>query len=79
MKDGIKLDDIATILGCAKPTACMLRSGKYERGGDLVPRYLRLMAVVEAARGASRLDAAVICRECPRDDCTGCRVAEILG
>lgn len=75
----MRLDDIATILGCAKPTACMLRSGKYERGGDLVQRYERLMAVVEAARREARLDAAAICRDCPRDDCAGCRVADLVG
>jgi len=33
--------------------------------------------VVDAARRAAALDPQAICRACPREDCAGCRVAEI--
>jgi len=72
------LDDIAVILGCSKPTASQLRSGTYPTDNTtLKTRYARLVAVVEAARRSAALDPDAICRACPREDCTGCRVAEI--
>lgn len=72
------LEDIAVILGCSKPTASQIRSGTYPTDNTtLKARYTRLMAVVEAARRAAALDPEAICRSCPREDCTGCRVAEI--
>ncbi|WP_058615487.1 hypothetical protein [Tepidimonas taiwanensis] len=73
------LDDIAVILGCSKPTASQIRSGKYPtENTSLTERYARLVAVVEAARRAAALDPQAICRACPREDCTGCRVAEMV-
>lgn len=72
------LEDIAVILGCSKPTASQIRSGKYPtENTSLTERYARLVAVVEAARREAALDPQAICRACPREDCTGCRVAEI--
>lgn len=72
------LDDIAVILGCSKPTASQIRSGKYPtENTGLTERYARLVAVVDEARRAAALDPQAICRACPREDCTGCRVAEI--
>lgn len=72
------LDDIAVILGCSKPTASQIRSGKYPtENTSLTERYTRLVAVVDAARREAALDPQAICRACPREDCTGCRVAEI--
>ena len=72
------LDDIALILGCSKPTASQLRSGTYPTDNTtLKTRYARLVAVVEVARREAALDPEAICRSCPREDCTGCRVAEI--
>lgn len=74
----MKLADIAVILGCSKPTASQIRSGKYPTDNTTLPeRYARLVAVVDAARREAALDPQAICRACPRDDCTGCRVAEI--
>ena len=74
----MNLEDIAVILGCSKPTASQIRSGKYPTDNITLPeRYARLVAVVEAARRAAALDPEAICRACPREDCTGCRVAEI--
>ena len=73
------LDDIAVILGCSKPTASQIRSGKYPTDNTTLPeRYARLVAVVDAARRAAALDPQAICRACPREDCTGCRVAEMV-
>lgn len=73
------LDDIAVILGCSKPTASQLRSGTYPTDNTtLKTRYARLVAVVEAARREAALDQEAICRACPREDCTGCRVAEVV-
>lgn len=73
------LEDIAVILGCSKPTASQIRSGKYPtENTTLIERYARLVAVVEAARRAAALDPQAICRSCPREDCTGCRVAEMV-
>lgn len=72
------LEDIAVILGCSKPTASQIRSGKYPtENTSLTERYARLVAVVDAARREAALDPQAICRACPREDCTGCRVAEI--
>lgn len=74
----MNLEDIAVILGCSKPTASQLRSGKYPTDNTtLKERYARLVAVVDAARREAALDPEAICRACPREDCTGCRVAEI--
>jgi len=76
----MKLEDIAVILACSKPAASMLRSGSYTRQGgtELVLRYARLEAVVTAAADAAQAhDFSEICKQCPRDDCTGCRVAEL--
>lgn len=73
------LDDIAVILGCSKPTASQIRSGTYPTDNTtLKTRYARLVAVVDEARRAAALDPQAICRACPREDCTGCRVAEMV-
>ena len=75
----MNLEDIAVILGCSKPTASQIRSGKYPtENTSLTERYARLVAVVEAVRREAALDAEAICRACPREDCTGCRVAEMV-
>ncbi|HWO99744.1 MAG TPA: hypothetical protein VNL74_03870 [Methylococcus sp.] len=81
--DEIKLSDIAAVLGCSKPAASLLRSGKYDKGGeraeDLKPRYEALLRIVAEAEARGRTNAAgSICLDCPREDCSGCRVAEIV-
>jgi len=82
----MKLKDVAAVLGTAKGTASMLRAGKYDReGSDLPARYAALVALIEQERQSARADAVetaeaepdTICFSCPREDCTGCRVAEI--
>lgn len=75
------LDDIAVILACSKPAASMLRNGRYpatDGGARLAERYARLMAVAVATeRETSGHPYDAICNACPRDDCTGCRIAEL--
>lgn len=74
----MKLADIAAVLGCDKSTASRLSSGRYERpNSDLHERYRALVLLVAEERRAAALDPVAICRACPREDCTGCRVAEI--
>lgn len=75
----MKIDDIAAVLGVSKAAASMVRAGKYDRpGSDLPARYEALVRVVAQAQAAARAtDTTAICRACPRDDCTGCRIAEI--
>lgn len=73
----LPLDDIALILGCSKPAASLLRRGKYgdvAKESDLPKRYARLAEIVEAAK---TIDPAALCAACPRQDCAGCRIAEI--
>lgn len=75
----MKLSDIAAVLGVSKAAASMLRSGQYDRpGSDLPARYAALQRLVEEARAsAGAVDTSAICRACPRESCTGCRIAEI--
>ncbi|MCX8017387.1 MAG: hypothetical protein N2690_05755 [Rhodocyclaceae bacterium] len=75
----LKLSDIQEVLGVSKAAASMIRAGKYDRqGSDLPQRYAALVRVVQRARQEAALDAAAICMACPREDCTGCRVAELI-
>lgn len=73
------LADIAAVLGVSKAAASMLRAGHYDRpSSDLPERYAALERLVAQARNEARaLDTAAICRACPRESCTGCRIAEI--
>jgi hypothetical protein len=74
----LKLAEIAVVLGCSVQAASFLRRGVYERvakESELPARYAMLMRLIDQARADVALDR--ICMECPRDDCTGCRVAEI--
>ncbi|WP_019561716.1 hypothetical protein [Caldimonas manganoxidans] len=76
----MRLSDIAQVLGCSVPTASLLRNGRYgevAKDSQLPERYAALVRLVEEARAAATLDTAAICRTCPREDCTGCRVAEL--
>lgn len=76
----MRLTDIAQVLGCSVPTASLLRNGRYgevAKDSALPQRYAVLVRLVEEARAVATLDTAAICRTCPRDDCTGCRVAEL--
>lgn len=74
----MKLADIALVLGCSAPTASLLRSGRYgevAKESGLPERYAVLVRLVEEARRSAAPEA--LCRDCPREDCTGCRVAEL--
>lgn len=73
----MRLADIADALGCSKATASRIARGIYDKESDLPARYAALMRLIGAARASAALDAASICRACPREDCTGCRVAEL--
>jgi len=75
------LAQIAEVLGCSRTVASRLRAAQYDRpGSDLPARYAVLMTVATEAQAAPDLAACahVICVACPREDCTGCRVADIV-
>ena len=62
------------ILGTNKPTASKLANGKYAASNTNLPqRYEHLIAV---AAGQPKLGD--ICLDCPRSDCSGCRVADLI-
>jgi hypothetical protein len=74
----LDLADIALVLDVAKPTASLLRNGKYGTvaGNSRLPdRYRRLVELTERAPAP---DPNALCMTCPRQDCTGCRVAELI-
>ncbi|QOJ20322.1 MAG: helix-turn-helix transcriptional regulator [Gammaproteobacteria bacterium] len=75
----LTLSEISAVLGVSKPTASALKNGKYP-AAETVERYEALLKVVERAvsenNGAAGHDS--ICAACPRDDCTGCRLAELI-
>lgn len=68
--------EAARILACSDAAIGRIRAGNYPDGA-LVERYRLLVSVVE--RAAMRPDAQAICRACPREDCVGCRIAEMAG
>lgn len=75
----LTLNEISAVLGVSKPTASALKNGKYP-AQETVARYQALLNVVERIAseksGATNHDS--ICAACPRDDCTGCRLAELI-
>ena len=77
--EALKLSDIQAVLGVSKTAASMIRAGRYDRPGSELPaRYEALVALVQRARQEAQADAGSICYGCPREDCTGCRVAELV-
>lgn len=76
----LSLADISAVLGCSKPAASMLKAGKYDRpGSDLNRRYLALAEVVRrAVSDREKASLTDLCFECPRQDCSGCRAAELM-
>lgn len=79
MGKGVKLAQIALVLDCSVQAASYLKRGRYHevaRESELPGRYAALMALMDAARREISLER--ICIECPRDECTGCRVAELM-
>jgi len=78
-EEALKLSDIQAVLGVSKAAASMIRAGRYDRPGSELPqRYEALVALVRRVRQESGADAVSICYGCPREDCTGCRVAELV-
>ena len=83
---GVRLSDLAAVLGVDKSTASRLRAGAYDRPtSDLPSRYAALMALIERV-ATEHLDlrsvperalAAELCRRCPRESCDGCRALEV--
>jgi len=71
----MRLQDIADVLGCSKSTVSRVARGIYDKESDLPTRYAALMRLIDEARAQSAPER--ICVHCPRDDCTGCRVAEL--
>ncbi len=73
------LADIALVLDVAKPTASLLKNGKYHevaKNSELPKRYQRLAELIGQAQQS--FDPTALCNACPRQDCTGCRVAELI-
>ncbi|TCS69742.1 hypothetical protein EDC61_11942 [Sulfuritortus calidifontis] len=66
--------EAARILGVSDAAVGRIRAGSYP-DGELAERYRLLVAVVE--RAARSPEATAICRACPREDCAGCRIAEL--
>ncbi|MDR4518925.1 MAG: hypothetical protein MRK00_16265 [Nitrosomonas sp.] len=75
----LTLNEISAVLGVAKPTASALKNGKYT-APETVSKYRALLDVVErvASESGAKNDPDSICAACPRDDCTGCRLAELI-
>jgi hypothetical protein len=71
----MRLQDIADVLGCSKATASRVARGIYDKESDLPVRYAALMRLIDEARAQAAPER--ICQSCLRDDCTGCRVAEL--
>lgn len=75
----LTLDQLTAVLGCSKAAASMVRAGKYPaKDGRLSGQYEALVKLVDEVRiGTYAQRCESICMECPRDDCHGCRVAEL--
>lgn len=67
--------EAARILGVSDAAVGRIRGGSYPEG-ELTERYRLLVAVVERAK--AKADATHFCAACPREDCTGCRIAELI-
>lgn len=75
----LTLSEISAVLSVSKPTASALKNGKYATA-ETVARYEALLKVIERAAGenSGNSNPDSICAACPRDDCTGCRLAELI-
>lgn len=66
--------EAARILGCSDAAVGRIRAGNYP-AGELEERYRLLVEVLE--RAAKQADAQTFCAACPREECAGCRIAEL--
>lgn len=73
------MQGVMAVLGCSKSTASKLMNGRYGcKDTDLPQRYEALVALVAGVRSqAQALRADALCLSCPREDCSGCRVADL--
>ena len=66
------------VLGDLDDLSNSVRSGRYgevAKDSRLPQRYAALVRLIERARAEAAPER--MCMSCPRDDCTGCRVAEL--
>lgn len=85
--NGLTLSEAAAVLGVDKSTVSRIRSGTYDRPNSRLPeQYAALVRLIEARTAAHPLSlrdvddralASEMCRRCPREDCSGCRVLEM--
>lgn len=77
--ENVPLTELAAVLGCSKAAASMLRTGHYSRpGSELHARYAALAALLQkTVQSSAKTSLAELCFTCPRQDCTGCRAAEL--
>ncbi|GAB4209934.1 MAG: hypothetical protein Fur0019_17360 [Tibeticola sp.] len=73
----VSLSQAALVLGCDKATVSRIRAGAYDKASDIPRRYEALVALIERVRREAALDENSICMACPREDCAGCRIAEM--
>lgn len=76
----LTLIELTGVLGCSRATASLVRAGKYPaKNGQVAGQYAALVNLLQNKRiGTEAERCESICLACPRDDCTGCRVAEII-
>ena len=74
----LTLSEICAVLGISKPAASALKNGKYP-APETVQRYQALLAVVGRVANEHReVDLSKICATCSREDCAGCRIAQLV-
>ena len=72
------LTQISEVLLCSRAAASRLRAGTYDVSNSNLPRrYAMLVEIAQSQQPDLAACAHAICVACPRDDCTGCRVADI--
>ncbi|MCX8016345.1 MAG: hypothetical protein N2690_00380 [Rhodocyclaceae bacterium] len=67
--------EAARILGVSDAAVGRIRAGNYPEG-ELAERYRLLVEVL--TRAAAKADAQHFCSTCPREECGGCRIAELV-
>ncbi|MDD3938020.1 hypothetical protein [Rhodoferax sp.] len=76
----LTLIELTAVLGCSRATASLVRAGKYPaKNGQVAGQYAALLALIESVSiGTEAERCESLCLACPRDNCDGCRVAEII-
>jgi len=74
----LTLREICAVLGVSKPVASALKNGKYPTQ-DIVEKYQALQAVADRLASEQReVNLSKVCETCPREDCVGCRIAQLI-